>query len=244
MSLLTVEHLDVHYGSVHAVRDAAFHVDEGELVVIVGANGGGKSSIMRAVSGLVKSRGSIAFDGRDLSRTRADARTRAGLCQVPEGRRIFGAMSVLENLQVAAWGTRRRVKDESPRIYELFPILEQRAEQTAATLSGGEQQMLALSRALIRRPRLLMLDEPSMGLAPLIVAQMFELIAAVNRDGTSVLLVEQNATQALSIADRGYVMETGRLSGGGDAQQMLQDTSLHEAYFGRARDHDTETGTE
>jgi branched-chain amino acid transport system ATP-binding protein len=239
MSLLSVEHLDVHYGAVHAVRDAAFHVDEGELVVIVGANGGGKSSLMRAVSGLVKSRGGVRFDGRDLTRARADVRTRAGLCQVPEGRRIFGAMSVRENLQVATWGTRRAAREDLSRIYELFPILEQRADQTAATLSGGEQQMLALSRALVRRPRLLMLDEPSMGLAPLIVKQMFELIATVNAQGTSVLLVEQNATQALAIAHRGYVMETGKLSGGAGARQMLHDTSLHEAYFGRARDDET-----
>ncbi|WP_291052407.1 ABC transporter ATP-binding protein [Herbiconiux sp.] len=235
MSLLSVDGLSVKYGAVRALNDASLHVDDAELVVIVGANGAGKSSLLRAVSGLTKaSAGSVSFAGRTITGASAESRVRSGLSLVPEGRHIFGRMTVQENLQIATWASKRRLKDEIERIHTLFPVLAERAHQVAATLSGGEQQMLAISRALVRRPKLLMLDEPSMGLAPLIVKQMFELIADVNAQGTSVLLVEQNARMALSIAHRGYLMETATLSGGGSASAMADDESLHAAYFGRS----------
>jgi len=236
MRMLEVESLNVRYGAVRAVLDADLHVDEGELVVVVGANGAGKSSLLRAIGGLNKHRGKIRFAGRDLSGSRAEQRVRSGLSLVPEGRHIFGRMTVFENLQVANWGSATPFADEVERVFGMFPRLLERKNQTAATLSGGEQQMLALSRALIRRPKLLMLDEPSMGLAPKVVAQMFEIIEEVNEAGTSVLLIEQNARMALSIADRGYLMETGSLTGGGDARVMLEDERLHEAYFGKSSD--------
>ena len=236
MNMLEVSSLNVRYGVVRAVLDSDLHVADGELVVVVGANGAGKSSLLRAVAGLNKHRGTIRFAGKDISGTRAEQRVRYGLSLVPEGRHIFGRMTVFENLQVANWGSSSSFASEAERVFEMFPRLRERRNQTAATLSGGEQQMLALSRALIRRPRLLMLDEPSMGLAPKIVAQMFEIIEEINAAGTSVLLIEQNARMALSIADRGYLMETGTLSGGGDARVMLDDERLHEAYFGKSAD--------
>ncbi|QAB18654.1 ABC transporter ATP-binding protein [Leucobacter muris] len=236
MRILEVEGLNVRYGVVRAVTDVDMHVDEGELVVVVGANGAGKSSLLRSIAGLNKSRGRISFLEKDVSSSRAEQRVRAGLSLVPEGRHIFGRMTVFENLQIAHWGASTDFSAEVASVFELFPRLEERRHQTAATLSGGEQQMLALSRALIRRPRLLMLDEPSMGLAPKVVAQMFEVIEEINRSGTSVLLIEQNARMALAIAHRGYLMETGRISGGGDAKAMLEDEQLHEAYFGKSTD--------
>ncbi|WP_323749070.1 ABC transporter ATP-binding protein [Leucobacter sp. UCD-THU] len=234
--MLEVEGLNVRYGVVRAVTDVDMHVDEGELVVVVGANGAGKSSLLRSIAGLNKSRGRTSFLEKDVSSSRAEQRVRAGLSLVPEGRHIFGRMTVFENLQIAHWGASTDFSAEVASVFELFPRLEERRHQTAATLSGGEQQMLALSRALIRRPRLLMLDEPSMGLAPKVVAQMFEVIEEINRSGTSVLLIEQNARMALAIAHRGYLMETGRISGGGDAKAMLEDEQLHEAYFGKSTD--------
>lgn len=240
MTMLDIASLNVRYGAVRAVLDANLHVDDGELVVVVGANGAGKSSLLRAVAGLNKHRGSIQFAGRDISNSRAEQRVRYGLSLVPEGRHIFGRMTVFENLQVASWGASSAFAGEVERVFEMFPRLRERRNQTAATLSGGEQQMLALSRALIRRPQLLMLDEPSMGLAPKIVAQMFEIIEEINASGTSVLLIEQNARMALSIANRGYLMETGTLSGGGDARVMLDDERLHEAYFGKNADGEAE----
>ncbi|MBL3690313.1 ABC transporter ATP-binding protein [Leucobacter chromiireducens] len=231
--MLEVDELNVRYGVVRAVLDASLHVDDGELVVVVGANGAGKSSLLRAVAGLNKHRGGISFAGDSISGLRAEQRVKRGLSLVPEGRHIFGRMSVLENLQVAHWGARTNLPAGIADVFARFPRLEERKHQVAATLSGGEQQMLALSRALIRQPRLLMLDEPSMGLAPKIVAQMFEIISEINAAGTSVLLIEQNARMALSIAHRGYLMETATLSGGGDARVMLEDERLHEAYFGK-----------
>ncbi|SJN09053.1 Branched-chain amino acid transport ATP-binding protein LivF (TC 3.A.1.4.1) [Leucobacter sp. 7(1)] len=234
MKMLEVRDLNVRYGVVRAVLDASLHVDEGELVVVVGANGAGKSSLLRAVAGLNKHRGDIELAGSPVAHLRAEQRVKRGLSLVPEGRHIFGRMSVLENLQVAHWGATTDLGSEISDAFARFPRLEERKHQTAATLSGGEQQMLALSRALIRKPRLLMLDEPSMGLAPKIVAQMFEIISEINAAGTSVLLIEQNARMALSIAHRGYLMETGTLSGGGDARVMLDDERLHEAYFGKS----------
>lgn len=236
MNMLEISSLNVRYGVVRAVLNADLHVGDGELVVVVGANGAGKSSLLRAIAGLSKHRGTVQFAGKDISNSRAEQRVRYGLSLVPEGRHIFGRMTVFENLQVANWGSSSAFTQEVEQVFEMFPRLLERRNQTAATLSGGEQQMLALSRALIRKPRLLMLDEPSMGLAPKIVAQMFEIIEEINAAGTSVLLIEQNARMALSIADRGYLMETGALSGGGDARVMLDDERLHEAYFGKSAD--------
>ena len=236
MNMLEVASLNVRYGVVRAVLNADLHVGDGELVVVVGANGAGKSSLLRAIAGLNKHRGTVQFGGKDISNSRAEQRVRYGLSLVPEGRHIFGRMTVFENLQVANWGSSSTFAHEVERAFDMFPRLLERRNQIAATLSGGEQQMLALSRALIRKPRLLMLDEPSMGLAPKIVAQMFEIIEEINAAGTSVLLIEQNARMALSIADRGYLMETGSLSGGGDARVMLDDERLHEAYFGKSAD--------
>lgn len=236
MNMLEVASLNVRYGVVRAVLNADLHVGDGELVVVVGANGAGKSSLLRAIAGLNKHRGTVQFAGKNISNSRAEQRVRYGLSLVPEGRHIFGRMTVFENLQVANWGSTSAFGEEVERVFTMFPRLLERRNQTAATLSGGEQQMLALSRALIRKPRLLMLDEPSMGLAPKIVAQMFEIIEEINAAGTSVLLIEQNARMALSIADRGYLMETGALSGGGDARVMLDDERLHEAYFGKSAD--------
>ncbi len=236
MSMLELAEVNVRYGAVRAVTDASLHVEEGELVVVVGANGAGKSSLLRAVSGLNKHRGQVLLAGRDISAVRAERRTRMGLALVPEGRHIFGRMSVMENLQIAHWGAKSNLADEIAGVFDMFPRLAERKHQIAATLSGGEQQMLALSRALIRRPRLLMLDEPSMGLAPKVVAQMFQIIRDIHASGTSLLLIEQNARMSLSIADRGYLMETGRLSGGGPAREMLEDERLHETYFGKAKD--------
>jgi branched-chain amino acid transport system ATP-binding protein len=234
--MLVVENLNVRYGAVRAVTDASLRVDEGELVVVVGSNGAGKSSLLRAISGLNKHRGSVQFEGAELSGMSAEKRVRRGVCLVPEGRHIFGRMTVFENLQIAHWGARTNFSRKVDAVFDLFPRIEERRNQVAATLSGGEQQMLALSRALIRQPRLLMLDEPSMGLAPMVVRQMFQAIQAINLSGTSVLLIEQNARMALSIASRGYLMETSKLGGGGNAQTMLADERLHEAYFGKSRD--------
>ncbi len=240
MNMLEINELNVRYGVVRAVLDASLSVDDGELVVVVGANGAGKSSLLRAVAGLNKHRGSISFRGASIAGLRAEQRVKRGLSLVPEGRHIFGRMSVLENLQVAHWGAKTNLGAGIADVFARFPRLEERKHQVAATLSGGEQQMLALSRALIRQPRLLMLDEPSMGLAPKIVAQMFEIISEINAAGTSVLLIEQNARMALSIAHRGYLMETAKVSGGGDARVMLEDERLHEAYFGKSAEGEGE----
>ena len=230
--LLEVTDLTVRYGAVVGVQNASFHVDEGELVVVVGANGAGKSSLMRGLAGLHRATGTVCFSGTEISRLSAERRVRAGVVLVPEGRHLFERMTVLENLQLAGWGLKRGGREELERVYELFPVLAERQHQLAATLSGGEQQMLALARALVRRPKLLMLDEPSIGLAPLIVEQMFRVIAEIHSDGTSVLLVEQNARRALAIANRGYVMAMTRLSGGQSSSEMLEDDGLASAYFG------------
>jgi branched-chain amino acid transport system ATP-binding protein len=235
MSLLEITGLSVRFGAVHAVREASLHLAEGELVVLIGANGAGKTSLLRGISGLNRAQGSVLFDGREMTGKPAEQLVRAGLAHVPEGRHIFGRMTVMENLQTAGWGSRHSLQDELDRIFTLFPVLKDRSTQVAGTLSGGEQQMLAIGRALVKRPKVLMLDEPSMGLAPKLVASVFELIAEINRQGTAVLLVEQNARMALSIAARAYVMETGRLSGGGPAAELLDDEQLTAAYLGGGR---------
>jgi branched-chain amino acid transport system ATP-binding protein len=234
MSLLEVAGLEVRYGGIQAVKGVDLEVDRGELVCLIGANGAGKSSTLRAVSGLVHaSKGAVRYAGRELGRSPAFERARAGLALVPEGRGVFAQLTVDENLSMGAYS--RRTADEQQvraRVFDLFPRLRERRRQIAGTLSGGEQQMLAIGRALMSGPRLLLLDEPSMGLAPLAVKRIFEVIRAINADGVSVLLVEQNARAALGLAARGYVMESGRVVLSGDARAMLDDPRVKEAYLG------------
>jgi branched-chain amino acid transport system ATP-binding protein len=235
--LLKVEHLELAYGEVPAVRDVSFDVAEGEIVTLIGANGAGKSTTLRGVAGaMLPRRGRIVFDGRDVTRLPAHARTAAGIALVPEGRRVFPALTVRENLEMGGFkyrSNRRRVDALIERAMQSFPRLRERASQPAGTLSGGEQQMLALSRALMSEPRLLCMDEPSLGLAPIIVQDIFRSIRAVNATGTSILLVEQNARYALETASRGYVLQTGTIIAAGPCADLKQDERVKEAYLGR-----------
>ena len=236
MALLEVKDLHVHYGGIQAVRGFSFTVEEGRIVALIGANGAGKSSTLHALSGLVRaSGGSIRFRGEELVGRRADRIVRAGLVQVPEGRAILGPLSVQENLELGAW-TRRgetSIGADLARVYELFPSLAGRRRQAAGSLSGGEQQMLAIGRALMSSPRLLLLDEPSMGLAPLLVASLFAIIVAINKSGTSILLVEQNARQALRISHHALVLSHGRLFREGPSASLLADRDIIEAFLGK-----------
>ena len=235
--LLEVEDITVRYGRIEALHGLTLRVAEGEVVALIGANGAGKTTTMRAISGLNPlASGKIRFDGKDISNMRADLRVPLGICQSPEGRGIVPGMTVLENLDMGAF-TRRdtaEVAKDLDRVLTLFPRLAERRKQAGGTLSGGEQQMLAVGRALMSRPRLLLLDEPSMGLAPMIIQQIFDIITEINEQGTTVLLVEQNAQQALSRAHRGYVLETGRIVKQGTGEELLHDPSVKEAYLGVA----------
>jgi branched-chain amino acid transport system ATP-binding protein len=235
--LLKVEDLELAYGEVPAVRDVSFEVAQGEIVTLIGANGAGKSTTMRGVAGaMLPRRGTILFDGQDVTRMPAHARTAAGIALVPEGRRVFPALSVRENLEMGGFKyrrNRRKVDALIERAMESFPRLRERASQPAGTLSGGEQQMLALSRALMSEPRLLCMDEPSLGLAPIIVQDIFRSIRAVNAAGTSILLVEQNARYALETASRGYVLQTGAIIASGTCAELKRDERVKEAYLGR-----------
>jgi branched-chain amino acid transport system ATP-binding protein len=235
--LLKVENVELAYGEVPAVRDISFEVAEGEIVTLIGANGAGKSTTMRGVAGaMLPRRGRIVFDGHDVTRMAAHARAAAGIALVPEGRRVFPALSVRENLEMGGFKhrrDRRKVNELIERAMRSFPVLRERASQPAGTLSGGEQQMLALSRALMSEPRLLCMDEPSLGLAPLIVQEIFRSIRAVNALGTSILLVEQNARYALETASRGYVLQTGQIIAAGSCAELKQDERVKEAYLGR-----------
>ncbi len=232
--LLELRDVRVRYGPILALDGVSLHVDEGEIVSLLGANAAGKSTLMRTVLGLVRpERGSVVIDGEDRTAASTAARIRSGLASVPEGRRVFPAMSVEDNLLLGAYLRRgREVREDLAQIDELFPRLRERRKQRAGTLSGGEQQMLATARALMNRPRLLCLDEPTMGLAPLFVERVFELLAARNRAGTTIFMVEQNATAALAIADRGYLLRNGRIVADGSAQALLADPSLNVAYLG------------
>jgi branched-chain amino acid transport system ATP-binding protein len=235
--LLELEDIAVRYGRIEALHGLTLSVAEGEVVALIGANGAGKTTTMRAISGLNPlASGKIRFNGKDISNMRADLRVPLGICQSPEGRGIFPGMTVLENLDMGAF-TRRdtaEVAKDLDRVLQLFPRLAERRKQAGGTLSGGEQQMLAVGRALMSRPKLLLLDEPSMGLAPMIIQQIFDIITEINEQGTTVLLVEQNAQQALSRAHRGYVLETGRIVKTGTGQELLHDPSVKEAYLGVA----------
>ena len=232
--ILKATNLNVYYGAIHAIKDVSFEVNEGEIVTLIGANGAGKSTTLQTVSGLLHSRtGSIEFCGENISHLPSYKIVEKGLAQVPEGRRIFLQMSVQENLEMGAYTQSAAWADEElERVYAQFPRLSERRKQTAGTLSGGEQQMLAIGRALMSRPKLLMLDEPSMGLAPLLVEQIFDIILSLNKAGTTILLVEQNAQMALSIADRAYVLETGNIFKEGSADMLMHDDAVRKAYLG------------
>lgn len=235
MPLLTLSDLRVRYGGVEVLHGVNLSVEEGEIVTILGANGAGKSTTLLSVSGLVRpASGTIAFDGRDLTRMEAHDIVGLGVAQSPEGRRVFGPMTVRENLDMGAFCVEDKDRSAATRewIFELFPRLKERENQLAGTLSGGEQQMLAMGRALMAQPRLLLLDEPSLGLAPLLVRAIFATIRAINRKGVTVLLVEQNARAALKLAARGYVLEVGRVVGEGSAEALLADPAVREAYLG------------
>ena len=233
MALLELEDVQVKYGAVIALKGITLHVDEGEIVTLLGANGAGKTTTLRTISGLLRpSAGRLLFEGRPIDELPAHEVLGIGIGHVPEGRRVFPRMSVLENLEMGAYQFRGGNKQVIDRVFELFPVLAERKSQDGGTLSGGEQQMLAIGRALMSRPRLLLLDEPSMGLAPMIVAKIFEIIAEINADGTTVLLVEQNAAQALKLAGRGYVLETGSIVMHDDATTLLSDDRVRAAYLG------------
>ncbi|AGW41129.1 ABC transporter ATP-binding protein [Leifsonia xyli subsp. cynodontis DSM 46306] len=223
------------YGRIEAIHGMSFSVEEGEIVSLIGANGAGKSTTMKTISGLLNpTAGSIAFDGRDISRTRAHLRVVQGISQAPEGRGIFPGMTVMENLDMGAFGRRDRstMGEDFDRVFGLFPRLAERKTQLGGTMSGGEQQMLAIGRALMSNPRLLLLDEPSMGLAPQFIRQIFAIISEINKQGTTILLVEQNANQALARADRAFVLEAGCITRAGDGRELLADPAIKEAYLG------------
>ena len=233
--MLSVQNINVYYGKIHAVKDVSFEVNDGEIVTLIGANGAGKSTVLKTVSGLLHSTtGSITFENKELLRVAAHKIVPMGLAHVPEGRRIFQAMTVEENLEMGAYVTKPSlVAEHLENVYERFPRLKERKKQIAGTLSGGEQQMLAMGRALMSKPRLMMLDEPSMGLAPILVEQIFQIIRDMNAAGTTILLVEQNAQMALSVANRAYVMETGRITMTGDADELMHDDNVQKAYLGK-----------
>ena len=232
--MLDVQNINVYYGAIHAVKDVSFHVDEGEIVTLIGANGAGKSTTLQTISGLLHSHtGSITFMGQPIQAVPADKLVAHGLAQVPEGRRVFQQMTVEENLEMGAFTQpNSTVAPNLEKVYDNFPRLKERRKQIAGTLSGGEQQMLAMGRALMSNPKLLMLDEPSMGLAPILVEQIFDIIRRLHQKGTTILLVEQNARMALSVADRGYVLETGRITLTGQGRELLADEAVKKAYLG------------
>lgn len=232
--ILSVDKLEVFYGAIQALRGISFHVNKGEIVSLIGANGAGKTTTLRAISGLVESRGNMKFLTHNLQECPSYKRVTLGLAQSPEGRGVFPQMSVRENLEMGAYFRRdnSEISKDMEHCFQLFPRLKDREKQMAGTLSGGEQQMLAMSRALMSRPKLLLLDEPSLGLAPLVVAQIFEIIQKVNQDGMTVLLVEQNARMALKISHRAYVIETGNITLEGRGQDLLNDDNVRRSYLG------------
>lgn len=231
--ILEVNDINVYYNQIHAIRDVSLDVNEGEIVALIGANGAGKSTTLRTISGLLRSKtGSIVFNGEDISRTDAYKLVGKGLAQVPEGRRIFLQMTVQENLDMGAFTRKDDVRESLNAIFEQFPRLKERRNQVAGTLSGGEQQMLAMSRALMSRPKLLMLDEPSMGLSPILVQLVFDIIKELNDAGTTILLVEQNAEMALEIADRAYVLESGAIKLSGTGAELAASEEIKKAYLG------------
>lgn len=235
MALLEIKDLEVNYGVIKAIKGVSFDVNEGEIIALIGANGAGKTTILHTITGLIQAKkGSIVFDGKELTKTPPHKIVSMGMAHVPEGRRIFQQLSVLENLKLGSYTRKDKSEIASTlkMVYERFPRLEERKNQVAGTLSGGEQQMLAMGRALMSKPRIILMDEPSMGLSPLLVSEIFDIIKVINESGTTVLLVEQNAKKALSIADRAYVLETGKITLSGDAKDLINDESVKKAYLG------------
>ena len=233
--MLEVKNLHVYYGAIHALKGISFHVDEGDIVALIGANGAGKSTTLSTISGLLQPReGGVVFRNEDITMTPAEQTVKKGIVQVPEGRKIIATLTVMENLEMGAYTQHDKVqfKKDLENVFTVFPRLRERQNQLGGTLSGGEQQMLAIARALMSNPSMLLLDEPSMGLSPILVEQIFEIVQNINKQGTSVLLVEQNAQMALSIADRAYVLETGEITLEGNAQDVLRNPSVIEAYLG------------
>ena len=235
MSMLKVENLSVHYGMIQAVRDVSFEVNEGEVVSLIGANGAGKTTILRTLSGLVRpSAGKIQFLGKEIQKMPAQKIVAGGLSQVPEGRHVFPGLTVMENLEMGAFLKKNREENQAnlKKVFSRFPRLEERKNQDASTLSGGEQQMLAMGRALMSTPKLLLLDEPSMGLAPIFIQEIFDIIQDIQKQGTTVLLIEQNANKALAISDRGYVLETGKIVLSGTGKELAASDEVRKAYLG------------
>jgi len=235
MALLELDRIDVFYGRVQALRGESLQVDQGEVVALIGSNGAGKTTTLRTISGLQRpARGTIRFDGKDITRAEPQDIVNLGICQSPEGRRLFTRMTVLDNLRMGAYTRRNQaaIKKDMDRVFELFPRLKERLNQVAGTLSGGEQQMCAMGRALMAKPKLLMLDEPSLGLAPILVETIFQIVREINAQGTPVLLVEQNATKALEVAHRGYVLETGNIVQSGTGKELLASEDVQKAYLG------------
>ncbi|MEH7490917.1 ABC transporter ATP-binding protein [Neobacillus niacini] len=233
--MLKIEDINVYYGNIHALKGVSLDINEGEIVTLIGANGAGKSTLLKTISGLLKPKnGSILFEGQSISGKVAQSIVKQGLSHVPEGRRVFANMSVEENLELGAYlrKDKQGIKDDFEKVFNLFPRLLERRKQMSGTLSGGEQQMLAMGRALMARPKLLLLDEPSMGLAPLLVKTIFRIIEEINKSGTTILLVEQNANMALSIADRAYVIETGKIVLSGSSDELNQSDQIRMAYLG------------
>ena len=235
MAMLEIKDLEVYYGMIQAIKGVSFQVNEGEIVSLIGANGAGKTTILHTITGLLSpKKGSVIFEGKDITKTPAHKIVSLGMAHVPEGRRVFAQLSVYQNLKMGAFtrNNKEEIEASLEAVYKRFPRLEERKNQIAGTLSGGEQQMLAMGRALMSKPRIILMDEPSMGLSPILVNEIFDIIQSVSASGTTVLLVEQNAKKALSIADRAYVLETGNITMSGDAKELMNDDSIKKAYLG------------
>ena len=235
MAMLEVKDLEVYYGVIQAIKGISFHVDKGEVIALIGANGAGKTTTLHTVTGLLSPKaGRVMFEGRDITKVPAHKIVSMGMAHVPEGRRVFAELSVYENLKMGAYTRKNKseIEESLKNVYKRFPRLEERKNQMAGTLSGGEQQMLAMGRALMSRPKIILMDEPSMGLSPIMVNEIFDIIRSVSESGTTVLLVEQNAKKALAIADRAYVLETGKIVLEGKASDLLENDSIKKAYLG------------
>ncbi len=235
MSMLEIENLEVYYGAINAIKGISFSVEQGEIIALIGANGAGKTTTLHTITGLVPAkRGSVKLNGTDITKIAAHKIVSMGMAHVPEGRRVFAQLTVYENLMLGAYTRKDKaeIAESLERVYERFPRLKERRKQTAGTLSGGEQQMLAMGRALMSKPSIILMDEPSMGLSPLYVSEIFDIITEINKSGTTVLLVEQNAKKALSIANRAYVLETGTIALSGDAKELMNNEQVKKAYLG------------
>ncbi|MCQ2508641.1 MAG: ABC transporter ATP-binding protein [Dorea sp.] len=235
MAMLEVKDLEVYYGMIQAIKGVSFEVNEGEVIALIGANGAGKTTILHTITGLLSpKKGSVVFEGTDITKIPPHKIVTLGMAHVPEGRRVFSQLSVLENLMMGAYtrSDKEEIQQTLEMVYKRFPRLEERKNQMAGTLSGGEQQMLAMGRALMSKPKIIVMDEPSMGLSPILINEIFDIIQTVSASGTTVLLVEQNAKKALSIADRAYVLETGKITLSGDAKELMNDDSIKKAYLG------------